>query len=241
MIKISKILKLKNKSGSGKIEVKNITSDKIQIDIMGDIVSDLWDKWSYDDVAPTDITDILKEYPNIKNIDIHINSAGGSVFGGMAIYNMLKNHSAYKTVYVDGLAGSISSVIMMAGDDIIVPSNSFVMIHHALVGIQGNAIELRKMASTLDIIDAGILEVYKTKLKDENDLETIKTLIDESTWFTGKEFEKYFNITVSEEVKVAAYAGDLLAKYTNIPKELISEELDEGIEVLQAKLKLITM
>lgn len=241
VIQISKIINLKNNSGSGKIEVKNISNETLEFNIYGDIVNDMWDKWTYDDVAPSDIVDMLKEYPNVKNIDIHINSAGGSVFGGMAIYNMLKNHSAHKTVYVDGLAGSISSVIMMAGDEIVVPSNSYIMIHHALCGIQGNAIELRKMAETLDVVDVGILEVYKTKLKNEDDLEVIKNFIDESTWFTGTDFEKYFNITVTKAVEVAAYTGELLAKYTNIPKELIEEELDEGIELLKAKLKLALM
>ena len=64
-----------------------------------------------------------------ENINIHINSGGGSVFGGIAIYNMLRRNNAHKTVYVDGLAASIASVIMMAGDEIVMPKNATVMIH----------------------------------------------------------------------------------------------------------------
>lgn len=65
----------------------------------------------------------------MSSINIHINSGGGSVFGGIAIYNMLKRNSAQKTVYIDGIAASIASVIAMAGDRIIVPANATMMIH----------------------------------------------------------------------------------------------------------------
>ena len=66
---------------------------------------------------------------NLKQIDLHIHSPGGDVFDGIAIYNLLKNHPANKTVYIDGLAASMASVIAMAGNEIIMPENAMMMIH----------------------------------------------------------------------------------------------------------------
>lgn len=107
--------KLRNKSYSGKLEIKNKTENEADFYIYGDIISSDW-KWEESDVNVQDVLDFLKELDNVSNINIHINSGGGSVFAGMTIYNVLKQHKATKTVYVDGLAGSIASVIAMVGD-----------------------------------------------------------------------------------------------------------------------------
>ena len=253
---MSKILELKhydkvnNKSYNGKLEIKNITNEEADFYIYGDIISSEW-KWEESDVNVQDVLDFLKDLDNVSNINIHTNSGGGNVFAGMAIYNVLKQHKATKTVYVDGLAGSIASVIAMVGDRIVIPANSYIMIHHALAPIIGNAIEMRKMADTLDVIDEGILEVYKSKLKDGVDIETIKQLIDDGTWLTGKQASEYFDIEVGEELQAVAYFGNIDV-YANVPDELVAKvedqekehdipdvpKVNDNIENLKAKLKL---
>jgi ATP-dependent protease ClpP protease subunit len=128
----------------GKIEVKN-QGDRIKLIIYGEIVSKELDKWIDEDVAPKDIQDLLYQIGD-KDLDIYINSVGGSVFAGMAIYNMLKRHKGYKTVYVDGVAASIASVIAMVGDKIYIPKNSFLMVHKAWCVATGNSDDLIKLS-----------------------------------------------------------------------------------------------
>ena len=104
-------------------------------------------------MAPGDVKKFLDQLDGTENINIHINSGGGSVFGGIAIYNMLRRNNAHKTVYVDGLAASIASVIMMAGDEIVMPKNATVMIHKPSASYfftTKNADDLRKDAESLD-------------------------------------------------------------------------------------------
>ena len=79
---------------------------------------------SDDDVVASNFVADLNNYPGVRKINVHINSGGGSVFGGIAIYNILKRHNAEIIVYVEGLAASIASVIAMAGDKIIIPENN---------------------------------------------------------------------------------------------------------------------
>ncbi|CEQ08627.1 putative Clp protease [[Clostridium] sordellii] len=157
---MNKILNLQNKDTKtgelknvGKIEIKNQTEEKAELYFYGDIVSDSWSSWWADeDKCPQDVSDFLKELENSQNVDIYINSGGGSVFGGIAIYSMLKRHKGKKTVHVDGLAASIASVIALAGDEVIVPKYASFMIHNPLCMLWNsyNASDLRKIASTLD-------------------------------------------------------------------------------------------
>ncbi|MGP4107389.1 head maturation protease, ClpP-related [Virgibacillus sp. L01] len=86
-------------------------------------------------------------------INLYINSPGGAVFEGVAIGNMLKRHSAHVNGYVDALAASIASVILMAANTIHMPKNAMLMIHNALNFVIGNATELRKAADDLDRIN----------------------------------------------------------------------------------------
>ena len=117
--------------------------------IDGEIVTDEY----YDtDTSAAGFRDALKDLGDVKTINLHINSPGGSVFEGIAIYNMLKQNKAHINVYVDGLAASIASVIAMSGDAIFMPSNSMLMIHNPWTMAIGNASELRKQADDLDKI-----------------------------------------------------------------------------------------
>ena len=206
------------------LNIKNL-GEKAELHFYGEIVCDEWEKWSDLDTCPEDVLNYLSKIENSKELDIYINSGGGSVFAGLGIYNILKRHKGRKTVYVDGLAGSIASIIAMVGDEIIVPSNSFIMIHKPLCGVCGNANDMREMADTLDRIEEGLINTYKTKLKDNVDIETIKAMVNAETWLTGEEASKYFNITVTEANKMIAKVDtNLLNSYKNVPENLLKAE-----------------
>lgn len=202
------------------LKIKNQTDLAADIYFYGDIVSSEWGKWEDTDTCPEDVRAFLKQVEGVKNLNIYVNSGGGSVFAGLAIYNMLKRNSAHKTVYVDGLAGSIASVIAMAGDKIVIPSNAFLMIHKPWSMSMGNSNDLRKMADDLDLIEEGILNVYSENIKDGVDMEEIKQMVNDETWLNGKEASKYFNIDVAEENKLVACTSEYFKNYEKLPKQL---------------------
>ena len=208
------------------LNIKNL-GEKAELHFYGEIVCDEWEKWSDLDTCPEDVLNYLSKIENSKELDIYINSGGGSVFAGLGIYNILKRHKGRKTVYVDGLAGSIASIIAMVGDEIIVPSNSFIMIHKPLCGVCGNANDMREIADTLDRIEEGLINTYKTKLKHNVDIETIKAMVNAETWLTGEEASKYFNITVTEANKMIAKVDtNLLNSYKNVPENLKTKDIN---------------
>lgn len=203
------------------LQAKNITDDTADLYIYGDIVSDSWSKWQDEDKYPMEIKNFLDEVQG-KDLNIYINSGGGSVFAGHAIYNMLKRHDGFKTVRVDGCACSISSVIALAGDKIIIPSNAHFMIHKPLCDVRGNSIELRTISDILDKLEEGIINVYMENAKEGVEEKTIKNMINadngNGTWMTGKDAAKYFNIEVSEELKAVAFVGDIFNTFKNKPQ-----------------------
>lgn len=97
---------------------------------------------------------------NAKAIDLHINSPGGLVFDGIAIYSALKNHAATVTAHVDGIAASAASFIAMAGDEVVMEKPAKLMIHDAAGLVLGNAGDMREMADLLDELSDTIAEMY---------------------------------------------------------------------------------
>lgn len=217
-------------------EVKNETENKADLYFYGDIVSDWWGAWQDEDQYPNAVKDFLTAQAG-KDLNIYINSGGGSVFAGIAIYNMIQRHAAKNKVqvYVDGLAGSIASVIAFAGSEPPkIPSNAFFMIHNPWSYGEGNAAELRKMADDLDEIAIGMLNIYGKHLKDDVSIDTIKELMDAETWLNGEEVAKYFNVEVTDAKEYAAAVGDYMgrADREKIPKGLLkkpsSQEADKA-------------
>ena len=199
------------------LKIKNSTETTADLYFYGDIVSSWWGAWEDSDQYPDKVKSFLDEAKG-KDLNISVNSGGGSVFAGMAIYNMLKRHQGHKTVYVDGVAGSISSVIAFAGDKVVIPSNAYLMVHKPWTWAQGNADELREQADILDIIEKGILNVYEDNKKENVDMETIEQLVKDSTWLTGEEASNYFNIEVSNAIEAVACVSDYYQG--NIPKDI---------------------
>lgn len=135
--------------------------------------------------------DELESRKDITRINLYINSYGGSVFEGTAIYNQLKRHPAHKTVYIDGFACSIASVIAMAGDEIIMPKNTMMMIHNMWMCAVGNASELRKAADDLDAINAAGRQAYLDKAGNKLEEPTLIEMMDKETWLTAEQCVEY--------------------------------------------------
>ncbi|MGN7195670.1 head maturation protease, ClpP-related [Bacillus mycoides] len=174
-----------------------------------------------------------------EKIHVHINSGGGSAFDGVAICNQLKQHDAEVIVHIDGWAASAASVIAMAGDKIIMPSNTMMMIHQASTFEYGNADLFEKTARDLRKIDSALAASYKKRFVGTD--EELKQLLKDETWLTAEEAvalgladeiadEIEIDDTQEEEEEevVENFKEDLVAKYTKKannqkPKELIQE------------------
>lgn len=159
--------------------------------IYGDVEGDGYDWWT-DEVIRSETSantfrETLAKYPNVTQINVYINSYGGSVFEGTAIYNQLRRHPAHKTVYVDGFACSIASVIAMAGDEVVMPRNTMMMIHNMWMGAVGNAAQLRKAADDLDVINAAGRQAYLQKAGEKLDEDQLTAMMDAETWLTAQQ------------------------------------------------------
>jgi ATP-dependent Clp endopeptidase proteolytic subunit ClpP len=151
-------------------------------------------------------------------INVRINSPGGSVFDGLAIYNSLKRHPAHTVVHIDGLAASIASVIALAGDEVHMAANALFMIHNPWGLAQGDARELRKIADTLDLVRDQMIETYRQRcaLTDEE----LMAALDAETWYTAAEaVEVGFVDQVTGQMALAASAAATfdLSIYRNAP------------------------
>ena len=137
------------------------------------------------------VREMLSENEDVEYINIYINSVGGSIYEGLAIYNQLKRSKAYKTVYIDGFACSIASVIAMAGDKIIMPKATMLMIHNAWTVAVGNAKELRKVADDLDIMSDTIAQAYLEKANGKLEEGKLRKIMDGETYLPAEECLKY--------------------------------------------------
>lgn len=165
-------------------------SNAVDLYIYGDVESDGYDWWTEEviesETSANHFREELAKYPDA-DINIYINSYGGSVFEGTAIYNQLKRHNGKKTVYVDGFACSIASVIAMAGDEIIMPSNALMMIHNPWMMTVGNAAELRKAAEDLEVIGKANRTAYLNKAGEKLTEEELAQMMDAETWLTAED------------------------------------------------------
>ncbi|MGF2618678.1 head maturation protease, ClpP-related [Bacillus cereus] len=170
-----------------------------------------------------------------EKIHVHINSGGGSAFDGVAICNQLKQHNAEIIVHIDGWAASAASVIAMAGDKIIMPSNTMMMIHQASTFEYGNADLFEKTARDLRKIDSALAASYKKRFVGTD--EELKQLLKDETWLTAEEAvalgladEIADEIEIDdtqedEEVEVVEnFKEDLVAKYMQQPNNQNSKE-----------------
>ena len=169
-----------------------------ELNIFGDITSM---PWLESDVSAHNLSKQLAELGDVTQINVNINSYGGEVMEGLAIYNALKRHKAHVTTYCDGSACSIASVIFMAGDERIMCKPSFLMIHDAWTFCGGNAAALRKQADDLDVITSASVTAYMEHINITE--EKLRELMKGETWLTHEEALDMGFATAIEESSVS--------------------------------------
>ncbi len=175
--------------------------------------------WPYNDAG-----DLVRYVNSLgdKDILVRLNTPGGDVFDGMAIFNSLANHKGKVTIRIEALAASMGSVLAMAGKEIQAYSNTMMMIHDPWTYMAGNQYELREMADLLEKISGNMLDVYAGRSKIGK--REMKEIMKAETWYTAKEAkEKGFINTILETGKAAKAQFDL-TMYTNAPDGICSIE-----------------
>lgn len=169
--------------------------DTADLDIYGDIAS--W-SWSGDNVSAANLSRQLEELGDVSQINVHINSYGGEVAEGLAIYNALRRHKAKVVTTCDGFACSIASVIFMAGDERLMSKASLLMIHNAWTSAYGvNANDLRKLAEDMDAITARSKAAYLDRVSIGED--ELSALMDAESWISPDDaVEKGFATGIEE-------------------------------------------
>lgn len=207
----------------------------LELYIYGEVKGDGFNWWTEEviksETSANHFKEELAKYPNITEIRIYINSCGGSVFEGTAIYNQLRRHPARKVVTVDGFACSIASVIAMAGDEVIMPRNALMMVHNMAMGIYGNPAELRKAADDLDVINASGRNAYLAKAGDKLEESKLRDMMDKETWLTAEQCielglaDRYADADadMSNAAEVVQRANLSVAQRIEIQRSLVSQ------------------
>ncbi|WP_025853508.1 head maturation protease, ClpP-related [Paenibacillus ehimensis] len=166
---------------------KNLNDTESELRIEGEIVSDD-DAWLYEwfgiqHAAPSAFRSALAEHKG-KNLTVWVDSWGGDVFGGLGMYNAIKEHQGKVTVKIDGKAVSAGSIIAMAGDEVLMSPGSMIMIHNVWTITQGEAKDLRHQADVLDEIKEGLVNVYQQRTGLSRN--KISRMMDEETWMSAR-------------------------------------------------------
>lgn len=140
--------------------------------------------WFSDGITASNFVTELNDIKN-KAIDLHINSPGGDVFDGIAIYNAIRRHSAYVRSYIDGLAASAASFIAQAGDDIVIERNAQMMVHDASGICFGNASDMAKMTDLLNKASNNIADIYAQRTGVSQS--TWRDVMKQEAWYSSSE------------------------------------------------------
>lgn len=205
------------------IEVKALDNGKkhVELRLYDEIVPTWISRYMTDAMSSGKVAEELAAVPDAERIDVYINSPGGSVFEGMAIYETLKAHPASVNVHIQGLAASIASVIAMAGDSIHIGRGGFIMVHDAWSIVQGNSADLRTEALLLDKINLSIADVVANRSGNETD--TVADWMSKETWFSAQEA---VDAGLADRISGDAEVSDTVSNrcremhYRNIPDTL---------------------
>ena len=173
--------------------------DSAELVLYGTISDATW--WG-DEITPQQFKDDLDALGDIKSLTVRINSYGGDVFAAHAIHNILTAHPARVTVRIDGIAASAATLVMLAGEEIVMPQNAMIMVHNPWTIALGDARELRKAAEVLDKVRDSMLAAYQDRTGIERG--ELIGLLNSETWMTAQEaVEKGFADTVETNERVA--------------------------------------
>lgn len=174
--------------------------DDLTIDVFDVIGSDFWG----DGITAKSISRVLTTNADAKAITLRINSPGGDVFEGTAIYNLLRAHSAKVKVQIIGLAASMGSILALAGSHVSMAANAMMMIHDPWSFAIGSGDDMRKTAGMLDKVKETLLNVYAAH--SSFDREKLAAMMSDETWLTA------------DEAKVAGFVDEITA---------VADEADE--------------
>ena len=218
--------------------VNNDTSADLYI--FGDICAWAWPELG--EQSGVTIVNQLKEL-DVDTINVHINSYGGDVAEGLAIYNVLREHKAQIVTICDGFACSAASVVFMAGDRRVMQPASLLMIHNAWTVAMGNAAQLRKTADDIETITQASVEAYK-KVATISE-EEIKALMDAETWILPKDAVEYGFATEiddededDDEPKQSAF-GVIMQKLTAPEAVLETQEIELKVDIDELAEKIV--
>lgn len=141
-----------------------------------------YDYWTGEGVTARRVAAALRSM-GTGPVTVNVNSPGGDVFEGLAIYNLLREHDGEVTVKVLGLAASAASFIAMAGDKVQIARAGFLMIHNSWVIASGNRNDMREIADWLEPFDAAMADIYATRTG--LDAKTVAKLMDAESWIGG--------------------------------------------------------
>ena len=160
-----------------------------EIQIYGGIGAEGWDDLV---VGAADVKAMLDEIGDAEKITVRLNSPGGDVFEGIAIYNLLTQHSAEIEMYIDGWAASAASIIACAGDTVVMGTGAQIMIHNPWTIVMGEAKDFRAEAAVLDGVKESLIEIYQSRVKATSD--------DLSAWMDS---EKWIRTAEAQEIGFA--------------------------------------
>jgi ATP-dependent Clp protease protease subunit len=198
------------------------------------IYEDIGEGW-FGGITAKAFSDSMKELGNVDALDIYINSPGGSVFDGVAIYNQIKRFAGEKIIHIDGIAASIASVIAMAGDEIRIAANGMIMIHDPWGMAVGTAGEMRKMADSLDKVRDTILTTYIAKTgKGEKQISDWMTA---ETWMNAEESVKNGFATKVTDEKAMKAEFPMLSKFNNVPEQLKKQSVASNALIARMEMR----
>jgi ATP-dependent protease ClpP protease subunit len=177
-----------------------------------------YDYWTGDGVTAKRVSAVLRNLAGA-DVTVNINSPGGDMFEGLAIYNLLREYKGKVTVKILGIAASAASVIAMAGDEIRMGLGAFLMIHNCWVGIAANRLGLREMADSLEPFDKAMAGIYAARTGD--DIAAMQVLMDAESWIGGGDaIDQGFadSLLDSAELKEGAKASS--------PQQITARRLD---------------
>lgn len=164
------------------MEIRNKSATEADLILYGAIGA----SWFEDSISAKQFSDMMKQIPDtVKKINLRINSPGGDVFDGIAIYNRIKQHPAKVTCYIDGLAGSIASVIALAADEVIMGEGALYFIHLPWTMAMGNRNDLENTVNRLMDVEEQLITIYRAKTK--MDRQEIRAMLEKETWLDANQ------------------------------------------------------
>lgn len=223
----------KNEKPKKFYEFKKVSEAETELYIFGDITS--W-PWLESDVGAFNIAKDLSSVDT--DLRVRINSYGGEVAEGLAIYSLLKSFGRKVTTVCDGFACSAASVIFMAGEKRVMTNSSLLMIHNAWTYASGDANALRKQADDLEKITKPSLDIYKSvsNLSEEE----IKKMMDDETWITKEEALAYGFATEIQDVSAQQSINQVYLNHQVLKNKALEKEIKKLKEALNKQPKDLT-